>query len=288
VGLVFAEGNQMYPAHAAALFRPFPETSHAFVAMSFAEALRPRWELVIAPGLRDAGLDPIRVDVRRVSNSILTEILDGICRARLVFADVSSVDGVRNGNVMYELGIAHALRQPEEVILFRSDKDPLLFDLANVRVNSYDPDGDPAKSRAEVAAAASDALREVDLAKSITVDRAIEVLDDAMLVALLDFLSNPAAFQPHVDRTVGDILGRASRRAAIARLLEVGILKTRLIPIEPNMMDAPMEKALPTIQVYEMTSLGMTVLKRVSQQLMGGPVPPQWMSEKFAGPDAPS
>ena len=106
-----------------------------------------RWELVIAPAIKtvernDLPLEPHRVDVKRVSDSILTEILNGVSNSLVIFADVSSFGEVedkpiRNGNVMYEVGLAHATRLPEEVILFRSDSDELLFDVANVRINRY-------------------------------------------------------------------------------------------------------------------------------------------------------
>lgn len=39
---------------------------------------------------------------------------------------------------MYEIGLAHAIRHPEEVLIIRSDADPLLFDVANIRVHRYD------------------------------------------------------------------------------------------------------------------------------------------------------
>jgi len=68
---------------------------------------------------------------------------------------------------MYEVGLAHALRLPEEVILFRSDSDPLLFDVANVRVNWYDPDGNPEEARRKVADIIIEALKEVDLKKNL-------------------------------------------------------------------------------------------------------------------------
>ena len=63
--------------------------------------------------------------------------MDGITSSRLFLADVTSIGKrddvpIRNGNVMYEIGLAHAVRLPEEVLLFRSDSDRLLFDLANV------------------------------------------------------------------------------------------------------------------------------------------------------------
>ena len=66
----------------------------------------------------------------------LTKVLNGVTDARLILCDISSVAKVagnpfRNGNVMYEVGIAHACRLPEEVLLFRSDRDDLLFDVTN-------------------------------------------------------------------------------------------------------------------------------------------------------------
>jgi len=282
----------MYPAHAAALFRPFPETTNAFVAMSFAKPLLPRWEQVIAPGLRDAGLEPVRVDARRVSNSILTEIVEGICRSRIVFADVSlhEIDGApqatRNGNVLYELGIAHALRQPEEVVVFRSDKDPLLFDLANIRVNHYDADAAPDVARESVAAAARDALREIDLMKSVIVEQTIASLDDTALLALLS-LGEPEAMKPKVDRTMRDSMARASRGPALARLLEMGVLRTRLMPILREFVDAPMDQALPMIQKFELTELGTAVMLRVAQHLAGGAVPPKWLIDSVNKPVEP-
>ena len=121
------------------LFPAFPREDTAFVAMSFAEAFSSRWENVLAPAIgrvkvNDKALAPVRVDARKVSDSILTEILDGIGRARVVLADITAHDARgfrgRNGNVMYEVGLAHAVRLPEEVLLFRSDDQQLLFDVS--------------------------------------------------------------------------------------------------------------------------------------------------------------
>jgi hypothetical protein len=139
-----------------------------FVAMSFDQRFQRRWEEVIEPGINSvqvAGqrLKAYRVNASVIGDSILTEILGGIGRARIIFADVTShnLEGateempIRNGNVMYEVGIAHATRLPEEVLLFRSDRQRLLFDVANVRVNCYDPDNDPETARTVVSSAIS-------------------------------------------------------------------------------------------------------------------------------------
>ncbi len=78
--------------------------------------------------------------MRVTSDSILTEILDGIGRCRAFLADISLIGEIentpiRNANVLYEVGLAHAVRLPQEVLLFRSDDRPLMFDMANIRVN---------------------------------------------------------------------------------------------------------------------------------------------------------
>jgi len=113
-----------------------------FVAMSFAPQYEDRFNGVIAPAIRSLTIDeqclePYRVDISKTGDSILNDISDGIAHSRLVLADVSCVgkDSVsgepyRNANVMYEVGVALACRQPSEVLLVRDDHDKLLFDVS--------------------------------------------------------------------------------------------------------------------------------------------------------------
>ena len=84
-------------------------------------------------------LEPYRVDISKSGDSILTDISDGIAHSQLVLADVSSIgrDAItgnpyRNANVMYEVGIALACRQPSEVLLVRDDHDKFLFDVSTI------------------------------------------------------------------------------------------------------------------------------------------------------------
>jgi hypothetical protein len=118
--------------------------SQVFVAMSFAPQYESRFKNVITPAIHSLivdgrRLEPYRVDISKSGDSILTDISDGIAHCRLVLADVSSVgrDAVtgqpyRNGNVMYEVGIALACRQPSEILLLRDDHDKFLFDVSTV------------------------------------------------------------------------------------------------------------------------------------------------------------
>jgi hypothetical protein len=184
---------------------------------------------VIAPAVRRIGvrtgaserrLEPYRVDLGTASDSILTEILDGIGRCRVVVADITSighVEGrpVRNANVLYEVGLAHASRLPEEVIIFRSDRDALVFDITNVRVHHYDPDGAPDTARDQVAGMIAEALRELELRKHLAVRRVAESLDYASWMFLWRARGEGVVYHPAA-RTMGQALGAVGPSQAIS------------------------------------------------------------------------
>ena len=233
--------------------------------MSFDEKFRSRWERVISPAVsrieRDGErMSAYRVDGRTISDSILTEILSGIANSRLVLADVTTIgqlDGkpIRNGNVLYEVGIAHAARIPEEVLLFRSDDDPLPFDVTNVRVNRFDPDADPAAAVELVVDAILNALREVDLRRSLAVSIAVEGLDFFSWWVLAE--SGNRSKIPHpTNRTFGDVVGNAQRVSAIHRLLDIGALRASFLKIDPATYHAIKNSTDAQLMTYEVTEFG--------------------------------
>lgn len=115
-----------------------------FVAMNFASQYEARYREVIDPAIRsirvgEINLQPYRVDISKSGDSILTDISDGIAHSRLILADVSAVgrdsisgQSYRNGNVMYEVGIALACRLPSDVLLVRDDREKFLFDVSTI------------------------------------------------------------------------------------------------------------------------------------------------------------
>jgi len=224
----------MYPAHFYGLFPAFPRTKTVFVAMSFDSRFDCRWKEVIQPAIEniaanDTRLSAIRVDARVVGDSILTEILTGIGTAQVVFADITSVGElddrpIRNGNVMYEVGLAHATRLPEEVLLFRSDNAPLLFDTANVRVNSYLPDENPADAKRQVTECILSALKEVDLRRHLAVQAVANSLDVPSFEVLAECQTN-GRFEHPPRQTMGQALGAVSKAFAVQRLLTLGLLE---------------------------------------------------------------
>ena len=115
-----------------------------FVAMSFESRFSERYEKIIKPAIEAEPISGIRLRAYRVDNSktgdsILSDIVDGIAHSRLVLADVSVIDEgryaetpIRNGNVMYEVGVALACRNPSEVLLIRDDSKKILFDVSTI------------------------------------------------------------------------------------------------------------------------------------------------------------
>ena len=266
----------MYPSQYFHLFPPFPRDNRVFVAMSFHPAFNRRWETVIAPAIQrvernKVPLEPFRVDVRRVSDSILTEILTGISRSLVVFADVTSLDKIeerpiRNGNVMYEVGLAHAIRLPEEVILFRSDNDDLLFDIANVRVNTYDPDNEPENAAKAVGTTIVEALKEIDLKKHLSVEAAAKSLDYACWEILIQTTASGEYHHPPT-RTMGQALGNMKHILAISRLLELGALKTDFIQITPEILDETDVQPAEKMVKYQLTQFGETLIEYMGTEM---------------------
>ena len=259
----------MYPRHFFDQFPPFPRSHRVFVAMSFDSRLDSRWRTVIAPAVAEVSVEGTslaahRVDVRSVSDSILTEILSGIGSALLILGDITSLDNLngmplRNPNVFYEIGIAHATRLPEEVLLFRSDDGPLLFDVANIRVNRYDPDGNAAEARSRVHDVVLAAIREINLTRSLIVESCAARLDGQAWMAMLLTHRHGHLLHPVV-RTIGQSISGRAQEAAIRSLLDLGLIETDYQMIDPDHLKAIKEaKTLEQMFRYRLTNLGRAV-----------------------------
>jgi len=273
----------MFPRNYFGLFPPFPREDRVFVAMSFDERFQTRWENVIAPSIRDVEindvpLEPHRLDTRQIGDSILTEILGGITNDRLILADVTTMGydvderPIRNGNVMYEIGLAHSVRLPEEVLIFRSDSDQLLFDVANVRINSYDPNGKPEDARRRVSDAIIEALNEIDLKRHLAVEAAAQSLDFTCWLVLSKALVSDGIHH-FLTRSMRQALGNAAKNAAISRLLELGALKTDYVRFTSELMeqfdlDGPAEQFEQLLK-YKPTTFGRVILEYAANEMVG-------------------
>ena len=66
------------------------------------------------------------------TGKIIDQIWRGINAAKVLVAELTT----RNANVLYELGLAHALRKP--VVLVSSNQPDVPFDLNHIRAIYYD------------------------------------------------------------------------------------------------------------------------------------------------------
>ena len=108
-------------------------TDSCFVMMPFAEPLGTYYASVYEPAIKKAGLTPVRADTDIYgTGKIIDQIWSGINSAKVLVAELTK----RNPNVLYELGLAHALRKP--VVLVSSNEEDVPFDVKHVRVIYYD------------------------------------------------------------------------------------------------------------------------------------------------------
>jgi len=259
----------MYPATYFGLFPAFPRGERGFVAMSFDPRFDARWTNVIAPAINSIEADgkrlaPHRVDLRTAGDSILTEILDNIARCRIFVADISAIgeiDGnaIRNANVLYEVGLAHAVRQPEEVILVRSDDQSLGFDIANVRVHRYDPDGAPDKAKDFLADRILQGLQEVDMKKLLAIRSAVESLDYNTWRVLSYTLTKKSLNHPVAS------VANFPTSIAIRTLLDLGAIKTVFVrPTEELLSNADGKPE--ELFTYQATEFGLALIAAVGKE----------------------
>jgi hypothetical protein len=275
-------GASLYPQSYFSLIPPFPRRSRVFVAMSFEPRFGDRWQAVLAPAIRGvshggAPLEPFRVDLSRASDAILTEILEAIADSYAIVADLTAIgeiDGrpVRNANVLYEVGLAHAVRLPEEVVLFRSDKGALDFDVAGVRVHSYDPDHDPSAARALVADTVTASLAALESRRRASLRAAAERLTlPAVLVLLEAGQGHPVRHPEH--KTVFQAIEGIQRSAAITLLLELGAIRAKLLHLTPELLTQRGDDPSVRLLDYFLTPFGRALMGHLAGEM--GALDPQ-------------
>ncbi len=104
---------------------------------------------------------------------------------------------------MWEIGVAHAFRQPSEVILLRSDDVRLLFDIGPIRVHKYDPTQREA-SRQLVESLIRDSIAATEQAKGLLVEKTIRALDPGAFVALINQVPMDAPSGFLIEPTMGN------------------------------------------------------------------------------------
>jgi cold shock CspA family protein len=113
---------------------------HCFVVMPFGrDGREARWfrgwyETVIQPAIVESGFNPILSASEKAPNAINDEIRAHLALDPMVIVDLGGItaDDSPNPNVMYELGIRHALNLP--LVMMGWEGQRLPFDISNQRV----------------------------------------------------------------------------------------------------------------------------------------------------------
>jgi tetratricopeptide (TPR) repeat protein len=131
---------------------------------------------LIAPGVEQAGMDPLRADEELAGGVIHKPMFERLILCEYAVADLTTA----NANVFYELGVRHALRPWSTVLLFAEGGGQLPFDVAPLRAIPYrlTPDGLPRDTPVATAALA----RQLQQARGATTDSPVFQLVEGLPV----------------------------------------------------------------------------------------------------------
>jgi hypothetical protein len=91
------------------------------------------YERLIAPAVRDAGMEPLRADEERSSGIIHKPMFERLILCDYAVADLTTA----NANVFYELGVRHAIKPHATVLMFADGSGQLPFDVSQLRAIPY-------------------------------------------------------------------------------------------------------------------------------------------------------
>ncbi|MFX0194575.1 MAG: hypothetical protein ACFFCW_00510 [Candidatus Hodarchaeota archaeon] len=94
-----------------------------FVMMPFREPFNLYYETIFKPAITAANLNPTRADDLFRPSAIVSDLWQMIQKAKALLAELT----LKNANVFYELGLAHAIGKP--VVLIAETEDDIPFDL---------------------------------------------------------------------------------------------------------------------------------------------------------------
>lgn len=108
-----------------------PKEWTAFVIMPFSDEFAPIYYDIVLPSLEEVGFIVTRADSPLGQQNILKSIVVSLDQSSLIVADLTGL----NENVMYELGIAHALQKP--TVMLTQNINELPFDLRSYKAIPY-------------------------------------------------------------------------------------------------------------------------------------------------------
>ena len=216
----------MYPKVFFENFWKGSQGNHLFVCMPFHDDFNEKFQLIdrVASGLQ---FDyAVRVKEDWIADDITSKILDGIANSKMLLFDLSDdpkspceYSRQPNGNVLYELGIAVAMREPEDILLIKEKSSSATpFDIKSLTINEYDG----ALNDRWLTEKLKYTLENQEWYKSRRVEAAAKSIDSFGLKLMLSVYANRPKDKDHFNDEQMRLQPEA--KLAILRLLDLGIL----------------------------------------------------------------
>ena len=161
-----------------------------------------RYHGVLVPAIKDAGLEPYRVDEDPGSTILIDDIEKGIHDAEVCLADITT----NNPNIWYEVGFALANGKAVVLICQENRPDPFPFDIRHRHIITYQlhSPGDfevlknEVTTRLRAQATKAETLQTVAAMSEMHTTEGLSSQEIAVLVTLMSERSAPdSAVQPH-------------------------------------------------------------------------------------------
>ena len=211
----------MYPKHFFERFWESEQKNQIFVGLPFDGEVNNTFN-TIDKAAKELGFEKaFRVGLETEANSINDRIFDAIANSKILIFDLS--DDTRteeiNHNVIYELGVANAIREPFDIILVRKkneNKTKLPFDIQGLHINFFE--GEVTKDF--IKNIVESAIKNQEWHKSKRVRVAAESLDENGLTLINNIAKRPKGYN-HFNSSEFDY----NTKMSVLRLVDLGILK---------------------------------------------------------------
>ena len=137
--------------------------------------------------------------------------------------------------------------------------------MSTIRINSYSPDADPDKAIDAVVDSLMGALKELDLRKHLTVQKAVEMLDYPSYFLLVESGQQDVS-HPQM-KSMRDVLSNSTRVTTISWLLEMGALRTKYLQSTPELLAQIGDSTDYDLLKYERTEFGEAIVQEAATRL---------------------
>jgi hypothetical protein len=248
----------------------YEASDEVFVAMPFTKSFQQSYETIIEPAITAVSINAKPLKARIINRGITgspdihEQIFDAIIHSRLVIADMTvqshyTADDATdrwqaNANVAYEVGLASAWRNPEDILLIYQARHGhnYSFDIQNLRHVSYD-----AKVKSSIKIISDEIARAINQA-SFLAQKTFQKAIQSISPSAIQYMHNESrrAF-PVISFEKKEVTGLMDRIIhAISELLSLGALENRNVWSQGNGKGVAV--------IYQWTELGLRMLVAIN------------------------